>query len=335
MGAGSIGCWVGGRLAATKKDVMFVGRPRVRDELAAHDLVTIDLAGARAVASRADVVVATEVSALSDRDVVLVAVKSGQTAAVGETLASVLPRGAMVVSLQNGLRNVEVLRKQLPEQVVVGAIVGFNVVPKEPGTYRQATAGTIILENKGDPRVTALAQALRDADVDVDVVTDVRAHQWAKLVMNLNNAVSALSDAPSRDLVFVPGYRRIVAAIVGEAIGVMRVAKVRPAKLRGIPVRLFPILLRLPTPLVKLVARAQLQIDPDARSSMWEDLARGRRTEVDDLNGEIVRLAEGCGTDAPLNRRIVELVHEVEAKRAGSPKMSPEALWQALHLGST
>ena len=332
MGAGAIGCWVGGRLAAASADVVFVGRPRIRDELAQHDLVTIDLGGESRRAAKERVVVSTEAAALADRDVVLVAVKSAQTAEVARSLASIAPRGALVVSLQNGLRNAEVLRAGLPDHVVLGAIVGFNVVQKGPGIFRQATAGSIILENKGDPRVAALAGTLQSAGIEVERVTDVRAHQWAKLIMNLNNAVSALSDAPSRDLVFVAGYRRIVAAIVSEAVSVMRAARVKPARLRGIPVHLFPIILRLPTPLVKLVARAQLRIDPDARSSMWEDLARGRLTEVEDLNGEIVRLAESCGAAAPLNRRIVELVHDVEAKRAGSPRLSPDALSTALGL---
>jgi 2-dehydropantoate 2-reductase len=214
---------------------------------------------------------------------------------------------------------------------VLAAIVGFNVVPKPRGVFRQATAGEILLERARDRRLDAMVSAFRDSGIDAKTVVDVRAHQWAKLLMNLNNAVSALSDAPSRDLVFVPGYRRIVAAIVREAIDVMRAAKIRPAALRGIPVRLFPFLLSLPTPLVKVVARAQLRIDPDARSSMWEDLSRGRLTEVDDLNGEIVRLAESCGARAPLNRRIVELVHEVEREKTGSPRMSPNDLWTALH----
>ncbi|MEO7097251.1 MAG: 2-dehydropantoate 2-reductase [Polyangiales bacterium] len=332
MGAGAIGCWVGGRLAASSRDVVFVGRPRVREELAQHDLVTLDLAGAAERAAKEQVVVATDAAVLADRDVVLVAVKSAQTAETADTLSSLLHPGALVVSLQNGLRNVEVLRARMPAQVVVGAIVGFNVVSKGPGIYRQATAGSIILEDVRDERVRSLADALGAAGIDVERVAGLRAHQWAKLVMNLNNAVSALSDAPSRDLVFVPGYRRVVAAIVSEAVAVMRAAKIRPARLRGIPVHLFPFLLRLPTPMVKLVARAQLKIDPDARSSMWEDLARGRRTEVDDLNGEIVRLADSCGAAAPLNRRIVELVHEVEARAAGSPKMSPEALAAAIGM---
>ena len=71
-------------------------------------------------------------------------------------------------------------------------------------------------------------------------------------------------------------------------------------------------ILKLPTPVVRVVIRAQLRIDPDARVSMWTDLERGRLTEVDFLNGEIVRLADEQGAAAPINRRIVELVHEAE-----------------------
>lgn len=94
--------------------------------------------------------------------------------------------------------------------------------------------------------------------------------------------------------------------------------------------QLVPHALRLPTALVRIVARAQLEIDPEARSSMWEDLTANRATEVDWLNGEVVRLAESCGAQAPLNRRIVELVHEAERRGAGSPKLSAEELWSRL-----
>jgi 2-dehydropantoate 2-reductase len=329
LGAGSIGCYVGGRLAAAGQDVVLVGRARVKGELDAHGVTVVDLAGAKGRAAR--VQIATEPDALADRDVVLCAVKSAHTGEAASIVARVAPRDAMVVSLQNGLRNADVLRSRLPGHTVLGAIVGFNVVPKGDGVFRQATAGEILIEGAPDPRLSALATALSASGVLAKPVTHVRAHQHAKLLMNLNNAVSALSDAPSRDLVLVAGYRRAVAAIVAEAIAVMRKAKIRPARLRGIPVRLFPIILRMPTALVKVVARAQLRIDPEARSSMWEDLSRGRLTEVDELNGEIVRIAEQCGAEAPLNRRIVELVHEVERGGKGSPKLGPEALWAALH----
>ena len=86
----------------------------------------------------------------------------------------------------------------------------------------------------------------------------------------------------------------------------------------------------MPTFIVKLVTAAQMKVDPEARSSMWEDLQRGRPTEVDWLNGEIVDLARKVGVDAPLNARIVALVHEAEGG-TGSPNLGADALWRALH----
>jgi 2-dehydropantoate 2-reductase len=163
---------------------------------------------------------------------------------------------------------------------------------------------------------------------------EIEAHQWAKLTMNLGNAVSALSGAPTRDLILTPGYRRILTALLAEALDVMRDAGVRPARLRGVPVSWLVRALSLPTPLVRLIARAQLRVNPDARSSMWEDVTRGRPTEVDQLNGEIVRLARSNGRDAPFNRRIVELVHEAEASGAGSPGLDADALFAALEQSS-
>ena len=153
---------------------------------------------------------------------------------------------------------------------------------------------------------------------------------WAKLMLNLNNAVSALSGAPTVELLRAPGFRRLVAAVIEEALAVLKVAGIAPAALRGVPIGWMPTVLRLPTWLVRIVTRAQMKVDPEARSSMWEDLERGRLTEVEQLNGEIVALASRLGVDAPLNRRIVERIHAAEAAGAGSPRLDAEALWAAL-----
>ena len=159
---------------------------------------------------------------------------------------------------------------------------------------------------------------------------DVRALQWSKLVMNLNNAISALTGVPTPQLLFDAKYRRTLRAVIAEAVDVMRRAGVATAPLGAVPVGVFPWLLGLPTPLLRLVLKAQLRVDAEARSSMWADLVQGRKTEVDQLNGEIVRLAESINEDAPLNRRIVEIVHAAERRGAGSPGMTAQALRQAL-----
>lgn len=334
MGAGSIGCYVGGRLLSRGHDVIFIGRERVRSELAAHDLRLTELGGAVDVVSKDKVRVETDAAALADREVILICVKSAQTEEAGRTLSPIAAKNAVIVSMQNGVGNAAVLRKAMPGAVVLGGIVGFNVVSKDAGTFQRGTSGPLVIELPPEAdacaRVNELATALREGGFEVELPADIRPKQWAKLIMNLNNAVSALSGAPTPDLIFTPGYRRVLRALIAEALGVLAAAKIRPAKLGAIPVGFFPTMLALPTPVLRVVARAQLKMDPEARSSMWEDLTRGRSTEVDYLNGEIVSLAASCGTQAPLNARIVTMVHTAEKDKKGSPGLSPQAFWSAL-----
>ncbi len=326
FGAGAIGCYLGGRLAASGTEVVLVGRERVKAEIAAHGLTTIDLGGDTKTVT--NVVVETNAAALAPCDVVLVCVKSAQTAEAGDAIATVAP-SAVLVSMQNGLRNAGVLRERAPRAKVLGGIVGFNVVSKGAGAFHRATSGPLVVEEA--PEATALVNTLTRAGFEAFATRDIVEMQWSKLVMNLNNAVSALSNAPTREIVLSRGYRRSLAAIMHEALAIMRAAGVRPKRIGPLPVAVFPLALGLPTALIRVAARAQLAIDPDARSSMWEDLARGRKTEVDFLNGEIVRLAESVGKRAPINARVVEIVHEIEARGGGSPAMSPDTLWAALH----
>jgi 2-dehydropantoate 2-reductase len=258
-------------------------------------------------------------------------VKSAQSAEAAAELAKVLAPDAIVISMQNGVRNADVLREKLDEQTVLGGIVGFNVLSKGGGAFRRATSGLLVIEASPDPRLEALVRALREARFEVELASDIRPRQWSKLLMNLNNAVSALTDRPIREMLFGKGYARILAAVMSEALSVLRASKTHTARLGPLPIGVFPFVLRLPTPILRVVASAQLKIDPEARSSMWEDLARRRPTEVDYLNGEIVRLAASCGAKAPLNARMMELVHDAEKRAAGSPKLTADELWNALH----
>lgn len=328
MGAGSIGGYVAGKLLAHGADVTVVGRARVGAELAAHGLTVQDFARTSLIPA-GQLRFATEVAALADRDAILVCVKSAQTGAVAADLARVVRPDAIVASLQNGVRNGAVLRAALGDRVVDG-IVEFNVVSRGAGVFHRAIDGALKLGRVTEGAWPAAVAALRGAGLDVREYADLAPEQWSKLVINLNNAVSALSGAPSRDLLRRAGYRRIVAAIIEEAVRVLRLARIPTAPLRGLPVRIMPAVLRLPDPIVKIVTRAQMKIDPAARSSMWEDLARRRATEVDFLNGEIVRLAEAHSGYAPLNRRITSLVHAAERAGAGSPNLAAEVLWARL-----
>ena len=330
IGAGAIGCFLGGKLSARGVPVVLIGRERSKREIDAAGLVLRDLDGGVTTLPAGALAYETDIARLAGCGVVLCCVKSGQTAEAAAALDRVLGPGAIVISMQNGVHNADVLRAGLGSRTALGGIVGFNVVADGPGSFRRTTSGPLVIERAEDDRVRALAVQLDACGFEVDLSPTIRPMQWSKLIMNLNNAVGALTDVPTRELLFTHGYRRILAAVMAEALAVMKRAGVRPAKLGAIPVGLFPLMLRLPTPVLRIVARAQLKIDPQARSSMWEDVSRRRLTEVDFLNGEIVRLAASCGADAPLNRRVVELVHEVEKRGQGSPRLGAEELWGAL-----
>lgn len=328
MGAGAVGCFVGGQLiAADSADVVMVGRKRLRDELAASGMTLVDLEAEPIEVEAEKLNYTTDPGALAKCDTVLCCVKSGQTAEVADLLDKTIAPGAVVASLQNGVSNTGVLRERLGERRVIPSIVSFNVVSKGDGVFHRATSGPLMFGVDGDPPM--MIAALERTQIEVETADDLEPHQWTKLVVNLNNAVGALSGAPTRDLLLEPAYRKVIKAVVSEALSVLKAAEIKPASLRGIPLWIMPLVLRMPTPIVKLVTRKQLKVDPEARSSMWQDLDRRRLTEVDYLNGEIVKLAARVGSKAPVNQRIVDLVHAAEERREGSPDLGKK-LWDAV-----
>jgi len=334
MGAGAIGGYVGARLAAKgTTEVTLIGRKALADTIARHG-VTLRELDHDAHVDPAMVRIEEDVHALSSCDVVFCCVKSGATAETAKILANVLEPTTVVVSLQNGLRNPEVLSAALPRNPVLPAVVDFNVIICEGAVFHRTTSGSLIIETRAEGQDQPWVDALRAAGLEVEEVRPIAPEQWTKLLLNLNNAVSALSGAPTRDMILSRPYRRVIATLINEGLDVLHEAGIRTANFHGVPLRVMAFILKLPTPIVRMVIRAQLRIDPEARTSMWTDLERGRPTEVDFLNGEIVRLADQHGIAAPINRRIAELVHEAERAGAGSPQMGAETLLRSFKHGS-
>jgi 2-dehydropantoate 2-reductase len=146
---------------------------------------------------------------------------------------------------------------------------------------------------------------------------------WGKLLINLNNAVNALSGRTLIEELKQRDYRRVFAASISEGLGLLRGAKIEVKSAGGVRPRLLPLVIGSPDWLFNRVFLKKWKIDAKARSSMADDLAAGRKTEVDYLNGELVRLAERLRRDAPVNRAIVELIRKAEA---GAKPLSPAAL---------
>jgi len=327
MGAGTIGCYLGGSLAAAGVPVTLVGRPRTLDALAAQGLAVTDLDGRRAHVAAGQLRMAQQVPVGARPAIVLLCVKSGATAEAAAQLAHALPPGTVVVSMQNGISNAQAASEAGPGLVVLPGMVPYNVAELGPGAYHRGTAGRLVAQQH-----EALAPWLpvfEAAGVPLDLVADARPIQWGKLLLNLNNPVNALSGLPLRAELMERGYRRCFAALMEEALDVLARAGIAPAQVAALPPRKLLSILRLPSPIFRIVAARMLKIDAKARSSMADDLALGRRTEVDALSGEVVRLAQAHGMQAPRNARMVELL-DVWPRQP--KKLSPAQMQEALQL---
>ena len=317
-GAGSIGCFVGGLLSRAGRHVSLLGRPRIVDEIGAHGLRLTDLAGLDARVERGALLVTADPETLRDAAVVLVTVKSGATAEMAEIIRAHAPADAVVLSLQNGVSNADVLRKHLPERSVLAGMVPFNVVQNGLGNFHRGTTGNIVIESGG----AGVAALLSVADLHIGEDADMPGILWGKLLLNLNNAFNALSGLPLKEQLESKAWRTLLARQQSEALKVLRAAKLKP-RAGPLPAALLPYVLRLPTRLFRMVAARNLAIDPQARSSMWEDLERHRTTEIEELQGRIAALAKTLGMHAPMSERVVALIHEAEAASAGSPRLLP------------
>ena len=312
-GAGGIGCYVGGRLAATGAAVTFVGRPRMADVVAEHGLRLTDYLGGELRVEPGDVRYESTAAAAAAADLVLVTVKSAATDTAAGELAGVLKPGAIVVSFQNGVRNGDMLRERLTDQIVLTGMVPFNVLNRRGGVFHQGTEGALDIQSH--PGLTPYLDAFARAGLPLTQHDDILPVQWAKLLLNLNNPINALSNLPLRDELSQRTYRRCLAAAQAEALGLLDAKGIRPAQLLPVAMHRFPAILRLPDFLFRRLAAKMLAIDPLARTSMWEDLEAGRPTEIDYLNGEVVRLADALDRPAPVNRKLVALIREAETNR--------------------
>jgi 2-dehydropantoate 2-reductase len=319
-GAGSIGCFIGGLLVRAGRSVAFLARPGMAEELSAHGLRLTDFAGFDGRIAPANLVVTADPAILKDAALVLVTVKSGATAVMAREIAAHCGPGAAVLSLQNGIDNVAILRAELPQAQVLGGMVAFNVVHMGEGRFHRGTSGRVVIEAGRDD----VASLISAPGLDVEAAGDIAGVQWGKLLLNLNNALNALSGLPLRQQLQDREWRRLLADQIAEALAVLKAAGIAPIAATPFPNSLLPTLLRLPNALFRIGAARMLAIDPQARSSMQDDLARRRPTEVDYLQGAIVRLGERYGVETPLCERIAGLIKRAEAAGAGPPRLTPE-----------
>ena len=332
MGAGSIGLYVGGMLAAAGFETAFAGRAGIVHALLAGGLTITGYDGLGVRIEADKITASSEPAVLSDAELVLFCVKSGDTEAAATALAPHIAPDATVISLQNGVGNVGVLERLLPGRTIIAGVVPFNVARPAPTHVHCAMEGTVMVGPS--PMSKRFVAACRNANVPAAVHGDIEALQWGKLLLNLNNGLSVLSGLPLIQQFSDPGYRAVLAMAMREGLAALDAAGIVPARATKANPRIIPRVLGLPTWLFRIVARQMLTMDASARSSMWDDLQAGRTPEVDFLNGAIVDLARRCDRQAPVNALICEKVHHAFSVGV-SPQLTGTALLAEAKASST
>ena len=305
MGAGAVGSVLGGFLATGGHDVTLLGRAWHLDAVRRDGLAITGLWGEHRVTGLAVATRPEEVARAPAFDWVLVCVKAYQTAQAAALLPGLLGSpGSLVCAFQNGLGNYEALTQAVaPERVALARVIfGADL---EPGTVRVTVCADDVLVGAPDPRfprarAVQLAAALQASGIPARATASILVELWAKVLYNCAlNGLSTLFEAPYGKLLEREPARRLMAAVIDEAY---RVAAAHRIKLEPAAAKAYRELL-----FTRLI--------PDTaahRSSMLQDVRRGRPTEIESLNGALVRLAAPVGVPVPMNALVTRLVHAKE-----------------------
>lgn len=289
LGAGAVGCYYGGLLARAGHPVTLIGRPSHVSAMQQHGLRLHTATFDEPIAVHAS----TEVAAAAPADLVLCCVKSTDTRSAAIALRPHLKPGARVLSLQNGIDNVDTLQDVL-QRPVWPVVVYVAAAMAGPGHVRHHGRGELVLAAGAlDP---AQREAFVQAGIPLQLSDNVPGALWFKLILNCGfNALSALTQKPYGELWPFPGVADAVNTVVAECLAV--------AAAEGVE------LPDDPRPAIAAIADSM----PQQRSSTAQDLARGKPTEIDFLNGAIVRRGQRLGIATPTNQLLHTLVKLAEA----------------------
>lgn len=291
MGAGAVGCYYGGMLARAGYDVTLIGRAQHADAIRKNGGLRFEEKGFDAIVPLRG---AEEASALRGAKLVLFTVKSGDTESAGRALAPHLERDAVILSLQNGVDNAERLAGVLGREVIP-AVVYVAVEMAGPGHVKHHGRRELLIgESAQSERIAKMFIA---AGVPVEVSANVMGALWAKLIVNCAyNAISAIAQLPYGRMVAVEGIPALMQQVVDECLAVAGAAGIK-----------------VPGDLIKAVPKIA-ETMPGQFSSTAQDLARGKPTEIEHLNGYVTKKGAALGVPTPVNRTLLALVKLLEKR---------------------
>lgn len=309
IGAGAVGGAIAALLARAGHDVEVTAR--------GEHLEAIRQGGIRLSGGWGDYIALVEANPELTRaaELVIVATKAQDAvAAIRENIRML--RGVPVLVVQNGLDSIVSAQAASPRSDIVGGLATYATSYLSPGQITVTTAGPTYVGVEGADDLPARYVAnILDAVMPTSVVPNFRGAQWTKLIINQVNALPAITGLSVQEVVAHPGLRIIMTASIREAVRVAHRSRVRFEKLQGLGRRMLGLVRIAPLWLGQLLPQAmsaRIGSVPNPGSTL-QSLRRGQATEIDYLNGAVVRAAKEIGRTAPVNELLVALVHEVEA----------------------
>lgn len=297
MGAGAVGCYYGAMLARAGHKVVLIGRAQ-HVEAIERDGLRFETRQFDEHIGSAQLSASVEPAAASGAQLVLFCVKSPDTESAGAVIGPHLAADTLVLTLQNGVDNAERLRGAIAQEVAA-AVVYVATEMAGPGHVRHHGRGELVIEPSTQSE--AVARMFAAAGVPTEVSANVRGALWAKLILNCAyNALSAISQLPYGRLVASAGVRASICDVVAECTAVAQADGV------SLPPDM--------EPAVRRIAETM----PGQYSSTAQDLARGKHSEIDHLNGYVVQRGAALGVATPANRLLHTLVKLIEDKASGA-----------------
>lgn len=322
VGAGAVGVTLATYLSAAGQAVRLYTRERDRSAFeAVHQLQLERPRGAALTAARPPL---TPLLFDASSTGVVIATKFTALASLLPLLRTA-PDGLPIITTLNGVQALSVLRRELPAQPVTALTIMFNAQLDGPLHARLTTKPAVIVSGGN----TALYDTLCATGLAVRRSAGDQA-PWGKLLINLANALGALTQSTFRDLLSEPNLRAVFTAVLDEAVDRIEAAKIAYKLPMPLPYRGYRALLKHGGGLTWQLARVANGLDDGAYPSMVSDVRAGRTTEVQQLNGEIMRLGEQLGWPAPLNAQLVTMVEALD--RSAPQRLTPAELRRALGL---
>ena len=328
FGAGLIGCYLGGVLTSLGYQASLVCRPNVKDKLKLGIKLT-DYEHHQATVKKLQVIsserLITDCLHITKADFLWLTVKC---TGVEQAIADIAPwinKNTVVLCCQNGLGSDNAVKQAYPDNLVLRVMVPFNVVELSPGHYHRGSEGmmTIELIDSCHKMVTTLVTKLHTELLPIKTTNDMNSLLWAKLQLNLGNCVNALADIPVKAMLEQRGYRKVMALLMTELLQVADALGITLPKVTSVSAHQIPMVLRLPNFIFKRVANKMIAVDPNVRSSMWWDVSQNKPTEIQHINGSILKYAKTLNIACTANEKIIGLISQLSDDSCISAEQKP------------